>query len=202
MQNLKLNSEKRQKFCLGKNIQEGERLRIVKNILEKSLAAKKLKLLKECNEITRTIEDIQSNTNALDEENLNEESTDSFYPASTSAYRSVTETRSNHSQPNKSYFSRKFKKQRAASRASRDVTKFDSDSFRSDLTKFTISKFDDIDMFTVDSGDTMWTNQRKCRNNQTDQDIRSEISNSKYDDEEPIQAKRSTRSMQQILMLR
>ena len=131
MQRLKLSAEKRQTFVRGKNKQEETRLRLVKNILEKGLSSHNLKWLNECDRLKQQITDIQANTNILDLEQNSETSL---------AYTSK-------SRPDGSYFSRESKMKRAASRM---TTQFDSDSFRTDRTKFTICKFDDLEALSVE----------------------------------------------------
>jgi len=140
MQRLKISSEKRQTFVRGKNKQEDTRLNLVKNILEKNTNSYNLKWLNECNRLKQQVVEIQANTNILDFEHDPED---------------LLEFKS---RPDGSYFSSESKMKRVESRAS---THFDSDSFKTDKTKFTICKFNDMEALSLENGGIIGTHTKR-----------------------------------------
>lgn len=141
MQRLKLSSEKRQTFTRGKNKQEDSRLRVVKNILEKAITSYNSKHYKQKLETKKTLEEIHSTTNVLDEEKTN---SDDSMLSFTTTYKSVTYA------PSKSAISNHSRSGRLKSTLG-SYNEFVSDSFVTDNSRFTITKFRDIDNLPVDS---------------------------------------------------
>lgn len=141
MQRLKLSSEKRQTFTRGKNKQEDSRLRVVKNILEKAITSYNSKHYKQKLETKKTLDEIHSTTNILDEEKTN---SDDSMLSFTTTYKSVTYA------PSKSVISNYSRGTRLKSTLT-SRNEFVSDSFVTDNSRFTITKFRDIDNLPVNS---------------------------------------------------
>ena len=156
MQRLKISSEKRQTFTRGKNKQEDSRLRVVKNILEKTITSYNTKHYREKLETQKILDEIHSTTNIVDEEKDN--SDDSMLSFST-AYKSVTYAPSKSITSNYSRGSRHIR----STFSTQSQNEFVNDSFVADNSRFTIAKFNEIDNLPVDSETLYNRSIRSCK---------------------------------------
>ena len=144
MQRLMLSSEKRQTFTRGKNKQEDTRLGVIKTILEKAITSYNLNCYKEEVELNKTLDEIQSTTNQVNDEDDFDDSMLTFKTVKTtstgkSSFYAPSSSTGSKFQRNKKKYA--------------EQSEFDSSSFTSNRSKFTISKFDDYDRLNINSAD-------------------------------------------------
>ena len=150
------------------------RLRAMNNILEKSLVSQNSKWLNEVLQINKNLEEIHSNTNAHEENNI-ESSLTSF----TTSKSFNTNASSKINLP-KSGTTNRTKSSKKKSRKN----ELESSSFMTNQTnktkssRFTITRFDDIETIIPDS-ESLFTENNKSVLTQLDDDNESEYSSKK-----------------------
>lgn len=167
-----VHSEKRQIFTRGKNKQEDARLKTMNNILEKSFVSQNSKWLNEVLQINKNLEEIHSNTNTHEENNI-ENSLTSF-TTSKSYNTNVSSKKKNQSAATNRTRSSKKNGCKSELESSSFMT---NQTNRTKSSRFTITRFDDIDTIIPES-ETLFADNKSVVT-QSDDDNFSEYSSKK-----------------------